>query len=106
MGFVCDYTNGVILIIGIALCLGINVIGYMTKKAWFPMALSIFNLSMVIVHINLRSFFTNHEIIFNVCTDLAFMAISIVFLLIVDEIESRRSVIKNVFDKKYKKSKE
>ena len=101
MGIVFDYTNSTILIIGIVLCLGINALGYMTKKAWFPMALSIFNLAMVIVHINLRSFFTNHEINFNVCTDLAFMAISIVFLLIVDEIESRRSVIKNVFENKY-----
>ncbi|MBQ9279445.1 MAG: hypothetical protein IJ215_00100 [Clostridia bacterium] len=105
MGIVFDYTDVRVFVVAILFFLVMNFVGYQTKKAWFPMACSILSLAMVIVHIKLRSIFTNGEIIFNVCTDLAFLAISTAFLLVVDEIESRRSIIKNVFGSRYRKKK-
>lgn len=103
MNIVFDYTDFRVLLATIILFVVMNFIGTKTKNAWFAMISSILSLAFMIVHIMLRSYFTNNEIIFNVSVDLIFLAVNLSALLIVDEIESRRSIIKNVFENKYKK---
>lgn len=100
---VFDYTNELILVATILLFLMMNIIGCVKKKAWFVMTSVIISLAMLIVHVLLRNFFDKDILKYNVFIDLVFLGINIPTLLIIDEIESRRDIIKNVFGDKYSK---
>ena len=100
---VFDYTNVVILIVIALFFIIMNVIGYVRKKAWFEMTTVILSLAMLIVHILLKDSFEREILKYNVFIDFVFLGINIPLLIIVDEIESRRDMIKSVFGNKYNK---
>jgi hypothetical protein len=78
-----------------------NIFGYVRLKAWYPMATLLLFMASLMVHIIKREVLGD-AFTFNVYADLAFVAISITNFLIVDEIETRREVIKVVFENRYK----
>ena len=79
-----------------------NIIGYIKNKAWYPMTSVIVFVASLIVHI-IREGKLGDAFAYNTTIDLIFLGISITNLLIVDEIEVRREVIKEVFENRYKK---
>lgn len=100
---VFDYTNSIILLSAIIFFIIMNTIGYAKKKTWFVMTSVIISLAMLIVHVLLSDFFNREVLKYNAFIDFTFLGINIPLLLIVDEIESRRDIIKTVFENKYRK---
>jgi hypothetical protein len=71
--------------------------GYIRNKAWYPMvSLLIFTASLIIHY--LKKEILADSFIYNTTIDFIGIAISITNLLIVDEIETRREVIKEVYE--------
>ncbi len=101
-----DYNleNSNILIVCILFIVIMNVIGYLKKKSTFPMITLIFFMASLIVHF-LKRDALGEAFRYNVYADLIVVGISITNLLIVDEIETRRTMIKRVFENRYQKSK-
>ena len=97
-----NFENNYILIICVLFLMIMNIIGYIKKKAWCPMVTLIFFMTSLIVHI-LRRELLDEIFKYNVYIDLICVAISITNLLIVDEIETRREIIKVVFENRYKR---
>lgn len=102
---IADFTDIRVLIIFIGIYLILNGIGYAKKKAWFPMLSVLVGISIFIVHFVIKDMQTREVFRYNVFVDLISLAVNIPVLIIVDEIESRRIVIKSVFENRYKKSK-
>lgn len=96
-------TTEVVYIVFIAFYVIMNTIGYITKKAWFNLTSVIVNITLMIVHLLISN--RNYDLTFrlNMNFDMLCLAINIPLVIIVDEIEIRRSVIKEVFKNKYKK---
>ena len=99
---VYNFENYYILIVCALFLLIMNIIGYIKKKALYQMISLIFFTASLIVHI-LRRELLSDAFIYNVYIDLVCVAISITNLLIIDEIETRREIIKAVFENRYKK---
>lgn len=97
-----NFENYYILIICALFLIIMNIIGYIKKKAWYSMVTLIFFMASLIVHI-LRRELLDETFKYNVYIDLICVAVSITNLLIVDEIETRREIIKVVFENRYKK---
>lgn len=100
-----DYTNINVLITAVIFFVIMNIIGYEVKKAWFSMASVIINLAMLIIHVLFRDFLNNEAFRFNVIIDFICLAVNTPSLLILDEIETRRNLIKEVFESRYNKNK-
>ena len=81
-----------------------NILGYVRKKAFYPMTSLIFFMASLMVHI-IRKSVLGDAFIYNAYADLIAVGVSIINLLIVDEIETRREIIKGVFENRYKKRK-
>lgn len=78
-----------------------NIIGYIKKRAAYPMVSLLFFMTSLIVHILRRDVLAD-AFTCNVYIDLACVAVSITNLLITDEIETRMEIIKIVFENRYK----
>ncbi|MBQ8299795.1 MAG: hypothetical protein IJX99_08105 [Clostridia bacterium] len=100
---IVDYTNTIILVSVVMFFAIMNIIGFVKKKAWFVMTSVLFNITMFILHVLLKDSLTKDALMFNAMTDFICLAINIPLLLVVDEIETRRELIRNVFENKYKK---
>lgn len=100
-----DYTNVEVLIIAVLFFLIMNLVGCIKKKAWFVMTGVIVGLAMFILHVLIRDFISVETLKYNTYIDFACLAINIPLLLIIDEIETRRGLIENVFENRYKKNK-
>lgn len=100
---IVDYTNPIVLIFMIVFFVAMGIIGFVRKNAWFLMTSVIVSLVMLIIHIGLQDLFTKPVLKYNAVIDFISLAINIPLLLIIDEIETRRGVIKKVFGKKYDK---
>lgn len=101
---VVDYTNTLVLLIVVMFFITMNIIGFVKKKAWFVMTSVLVNITMFVLHLVLLDEALSKEaLMFNARVDFVTLAINIPLLLIVDEIETRRALIKNVFENKYKK---
>lgn len=91
-----------IFIIWAGIIIYLNIRGFLKKQSlWNGINLGI-SLLLLIIHMSLRDFLVNWS--FNVICDLVFLAISISLYLYVDDIETRRKVISEVFENKYKKT--
>lgn len=101
--FFLDYTSTTTLICVIAFYLTMGIIGYVKKSAWFVTNSVLLNITLLTLHIVLRESLTENALTFNAMIDFFCLAINIPLLLVVDEIETRRELIKNVFESKYKK---
>ncbi len=100
---IVDYTNPVVLIFMLVFFITMGVLSYVKKNAWFAMTSAIVALTMLIVHIGLKDVLGKEVLKINAAVDFIMLAINLPLLLIVDEIETRRGIIKKVFENKYKK---
>lgn len=100
---IVDYTNTIILISVVMFFVIMNIIGFVKKKAWFVMTSVLFNLTMLLLHVLLRDALTKEALMYNTRIDFFCMAVNVSLFLVTDEIETRRELIKNVFENKYKK---
>ena len=78
-----------------------NILGYIKNKAWYPMTSLFVFIASLIIHI-IRRESLGDAFTYNTTLDFIGLGISITNLLIVDEIETRREVIKEVFENRYK----
>ena len=97
-----NFENYYILIIVALFSIIMNIIGYIRNKAWYPMTTLLIFVASLIVHIMRRDVLSD-AFTYNTTIDFIGLGISITNLLIVDEIEMRREVIKEVFENRYKK---
>ena len=100
---IVDYTNTVILVIVVMFFVTMNIIGFVKKDAWFVMTSVLVNITLFTLHVLLDEALGQEALMFNARIDFITLAINIPLLLVVDEIETRRELIKNVFENKYKK---
>ncbi len=100
-----NFENLYILIICTLFLFIMNIVGGIKKKAMYPMITLIFFMASLIVHIIIRKEVLAEAFRYNVYLDLFAVGISITNLLIVDEIETRRNIIKGVFENRYKRKK-
>ncbi len=100
---IVDYTNMVVLSVMMIFYIVMGVLAFVKKNAWFVMTSAIVSLVMLILHIGLGDYLGKQVLKFNAAMDFITLAINLPLLLIIDEIETRRCVIKKVFEHKYKK---
>ncbi len=100
---IVDYTNTVVLVIVVMFFITMNIIGFVKKNAWFIMTSVLVNITLFTLHVLLDEALGKEALMFNARIDFIALAINIPLLLVVDEIETRRELIKNVFENKYKK---
>lgn len=100
-----DFKNIIVLVLVIGFFVIMNIVGFAKKNAWYAMTTTIVNIVLLILHFLLAKYMTKPVLRFNVYTDLICLAVNIPLLVIVDEIETRRHVIKSVFENKYKTKK-
>ena len=96
-----NFSNVLVLVVWVFLFLALNIFGFVKKISWFSLSTLIFSLLFLIVHVTYQ---TEIEVI-NILVDFISMIISMFLYLYVDEIQSRRQVIQEVFENKYKKKK-
>lgn len=100
---IVDYTNAIVLVIVVIFFVTMNIIGFVKKKAWYIMTSVLVNITMFILHVLLDETLGKEALMFNARIDFIALAVNVPLLLVVDEIETRRELIKNVFENKYKK---
>ena len=98
-----DCTNIVTCVIIAIFFVVMNLVGYINKKSWFSFTAVIVNVGLLILHTLFREQVYSYDFLFNINVDLICLAVNISMLIIVDEIEIRRSIIKEVFKNRYKK---
>ena len=96
-----SFENYFVLVILAFIFIELNIIGYIKNKAWYPMASLIIFITSLIVHF-IKKDILGDAYIYNATIDVICIGISIMNLLVVDEIETRREIIKKVFQNRYK----
>ena len=96
------FENYGFLFLAFMFLLTMNILGYMTKKACFSLITTLLSLASLAVHVHFKTAL-HHAYILNVMIDLFFLGFSMVNMIILDEIETRRAILRNVFGNKYKK---
>lgn len=96
-----SFENYFVLTILAFIFIELNIIGYIKNKAWYPMASLIIFITSLIVHF-IKKDTLGDAYVYNATIDLICIGISIINLLVVDEIETRREIIKEVFQNRYK----
>ena len=99
-----SFENYYILIFCALFLIAMNTLGYIKKKASYNMITLIFFMASLIVHIVKRELLDDF-FRYNASIDLFFIGVSVVNLLIIDEVETRREFIKVVFENRYKRKK-
>lgn len=77
------------------------VFGLIKKNSYFSLVTLIFSLAFLIIHFSLSLVYENSNFT-NMLFDFISMIVSISVYLYIDDIESRREVISEVFENKYK----
>ena len=95
-----SFENYFVLVIFAFIFIELNIIGYIKNKAWYPMTSLIIFITSLIVHFIKKDMLVD-AYIYNATIDVICIGISIINLLVVDEIETRRLVIKEVFQNRY-----
>ena len=78
----------------------LNIQGFLKKKSFWNGINLVISLILLMIHLGIKDAMPNLR--FNVICDMAFLAISIGFFLYVNDIETRRKVISEVFENRYK----
>lgn len=81
----------------------LNVLSLIQKKSVHSLVALILSVAFLIMHVVAKSYFING--IANLIFDFATMIISISIYLYINDIESRREVVSEVFKNRYKKNK-
>ena len=96
-----SFENIYFLIIFALIFIELNIIGYIKTKAWYPMTSLIIFVTIFVVHF-IKKDVLSDGYTYNAVIDIICIGISMINLLVVDEIETRREVIKEVFVNRYK----
>lgn len=96
-----NFSNILVLGVWIFLFLVLNIFGFVKKLSWFNLSTLVFSVFFLITH----TVYSKEVEGINILVDFISMIISIFLYLYVDEIQSRRQVISEVFENKYKKRK-
>ena len=102
--FFIDLSIVPIFVIWAGAILYLNIRGFMKKKSLFHGINLGISLLLLLIHMSIRAMLPAWK--FNVSCDLVFLAISISLFLYVNDIETRRKVISEVFESRYKKEKD
>ena len=97
-----SYENYYVLIILAFIFIELNIMGYIKNKAWYPTTSLIIFVTAILIHF-MQKDILKESYIYNATVDLVCIGISMINLFVVDEIETRISVIKEVFENRYKK---
>ncbi|MBQ9315170.1 MAG: hypothetical protein IJ220_09330 [Clostridia bacterium] len=89
-----------IFIIWAGIVIFLNVRGFLKKQSKYHAINLAISLFLLIIHMSLRDTLSNWN--FNIICDMIFLAVSISFYLYVNDIETRRKVISEVFENRYK----
>ncbi len=99
---ILDFTSVPVLVVWIILFLVANICGLVKKNSYFSLVTLVASLAFLIIHLDLSSVYGDSNFA-NMIFDFISMAVSISVYLYIDDIESRREVISEVFENKYKK---
>ena len=94
------FENLYVLIILALIFIELNIIGYIKTKAWYPMISLIIFVASLIIHF-IKKDILGETYIFNATIDLILIGISLINVWVIDEIETRRELIKEVFENRY-----
>ena len=95
-----SFGNHGILILAFIFLFVMNMIGYIKKKGAFALITMIFSITSLYVHVKQKDFLGDTYFM-NVMIDLFALGFSMISLLIMDEFETRRSIIKGIFKNRY-----
>ena len=96
-----NFSSIPILVVWICVFLFLNIFGVCKKKSLFNLLTLVFSMMFLIIHICNKEYFS--VMLFrNMKVDFISMIIAISLYIYVDDIESRRKVISEVFENKYK----
>ncbi len=96
-----DYSIPFILVIWISIIAELNIIGFLKKKSLFNCINLFISLILIFMHLINKELITSWK--YCIIHDFIFLSISVGLYLYVDDIESRRKVISEVFTNRYKK---
>lgn len=96
-----SYGNYYFSIIIAIIFIELNILGYLKNKAKYPRTSLIIFVSILIIHF-IKKDILSDSYVYNAIIDMICIGISLIDLLIVDEIETRRKLIKEVFQSRYK----
>lgn len=99
---VFEFSNLLVLSFWIFLVIALNFWGVLKKKSFLNLISLIVSIMLLVIHIRYREFLET-VINQNIIADFVFLIVSISTYLYVDDIETRRKVISEVFENKYKK---
>lgn len=99
---VFEFSNLLVLSFWIFLVIALNFWGVLKKKSFLNLISLIVSITLLVIHIRYREFLET-VINQNIIADFVFLIVSISTYLYVDDIETRRKVISEVFENKYKK---
>ena len=97
-----EFSNLLVLFFWICLIITLNFWGVLKKKCFLNFISLIISVALLIVHVVFRDgyFISNAR---NLIFDFVFLIVSISTYLYANDIETRRKVISEVFENKYKK---
>ena len=94
-----DFSKTPILVLWIVIFYVLNVKGFARKKSIFSLTTLMLSMLFLIIHV---CAFKGVLSSFNIISDFVSIIMSISFYLYLDDIESRRKVISEVFENRYK----
>ncbi len=95
-----SFGNQKVLIVAMIFLLGMNTVGYIKKKGAFALITMIFSITSLYIHVKQKELL-GETYFLNIIIDLLALGMSMISLLIMDEIETRRTIIKSVFKNRY-----
>ena len=99
---VFDLSKVPILVLWIVIEYILNVKGYVRKKSMYNLISLSISLALIFLHVAFNKIPNVTLSSFNIIIDFIFLIISISLYLYINDIESRRKVISEVFENKYK----
>ena len=100
---VLDLSKVPILVLWIVIEYVLNVKGYVRKKSMYNLISLSLSLTLIFLHVAFNKMPNVTLSSFNIIIDFAFLIISISLYLYINDIETRRKVISEVFENRYKK---
>lgn len=98
---ILDFSSVPVLVGWTILFVVLIICGLIKKNSYFSLVTLILSLAFLIIHFSLSFVYENSNLT-NMLFDFVSMIVSISIYLYIDDIESRREVISEVFENKYK----
>lgn len=99
---VFEFSNLLVLFFWVCVIVALNFWGVLKKKSFLNLISLMFSVALLVLHIRYREFFSASYTQVLI-PDFIFLIVSISTYLYVNDIETRRKVVSEVFENKYKK---